>query len=964
MAREPAVADESAAAAPTEQKRTDDGNTGLLHRREYLKLAGVATVAAAGAGAVGAASADEYEVITVPAGQRRVIRVGSNETFENVLFDQTAPGSAVTVVAHGTNWTIRNVAWRGEFSHHDRAIAVSDTGNGTSRVENVYMGDGVDDSVGNRRHPKFGLWVSPEHNGRLEIERMYVEGANDNAFYGSAPGTNSNGRRGTIHYKNCYAKDNRVSGFRLAGGTVENCVAVNTNSGNNGRPLWVWPTRGGLDVEVRDCHFVCGNYAHGYDFGRNGATTNARVIDSHYAPASSTRFLGTVNLEEDNVGHSPRDFVPEGCPDSPEAVFDGMTDPGEPREDPSEYREHTLVFRADHQGDDWERSEYSFEIDGELEASTYDGASIDPELDLEEGQTSVSHTLANWRDAYAFDGDLVALEVDGPARVYLDGEEIDPAEFGDEDDGDGGDGGDGEDGNDGNDGEDGGDGSDGEDGGDGSDGEDGDDGTDGEDGGDGGEDGDEETGDPSEYREHTLLLRADHQGADWERTEYVVEVDGELEPSEFDGASIDPELAFEDGQTRVEHTLANWRDAFAFDGDLVGLEIDGPARVYLDGERIDPETYFDDEDEDRDPAEYREHTLLLRGDHQGRNWEPTRYSVEVDGELEPSEYDGASIDPGLDLEEGATSVTHTLANWKDAYAFDGDLVALEVDGPARVYLDDERIDPETYFDDEDDLENLLVIEGSDAGVTRYEFVVGGEVETSNEDGDRLEDAAIEGSRVHGVVGDWTEAFRFSGDLEGLSVHGPATVSLNGERIDPADYGEHLPHLLEVVGRGHPSSFQVTIDGAVEYAGDGTPEDEGIVMGDGVIESTVSDGRQRFAFSGALTDVTFVDSEADVYVDGERIDPYEYGDQLLLPHAIVIDGTDAEGESTYSFTVDGEVLKAEHMGATIDPDDVIEGTAVEGTVDDRLDAYWFNGDITNFRLTGDAAVHLEYNARNR
>ncbi|GAB3036074.1 right-handed parallel beta-helix repeat-containing protein [Natronobiforma cellulositropha] len=715
MARELAETEEAEPSTVGGTGGDTDGNDGLLHRREYLRLASVASVSAASLGVAGTAAADDdFRVIRVPAGQRRVIHVENNETFENVIFDQTARGASASLVAHGTNWTVRNVAWRGEFSHRSRAFTCSDRGGNTSYVENVYIGDGVQGGVGQRRHPQMGIWVAPEHSGHIEFDGVYVEGAHDNGFYASAPGTNSNGRRGTVHFKNCYAKDNWVSHFRLAGGVVENCVAVNSSRGRNGRCIWVWPTRGGLDVTIRNCHFISGSYAHGYDFGRSGGTTRATVIDSHYAPRNSTRFQGNVQLDERNVGHNPRDFVPEGCPDSVDAVVEnaGSETPGEPRGDPSEYREHTLLVRGDHQGRNWEPTHYSFEVDGELEASTYDGATIDPQLSLSDGR--VENTLANWKDAYAFDGELRSLEVDGPAYVYLDGERVDPAEFGDGDEG-------------------------------------------------------------------------------------------------------------------------------------------------------------EDENEHED--------------------------------------------------EGGDEETHAL-------------------------------------------ENVILIDGDESGVTRYEFVVSGDVEKSTYQGASIDDEdVIEDDRVHGVVANWKDAFRFGGDLEELTVDGPATVYVNDEVVEPSEFGDDLPHTLEVVGRSHPSSFQISIDGSVELEA-GDPNEEVTTITDGVIESTVDDDSLRFAFSGTLTDVTFVDSEADIYVNGERIDPYEYGDQLLLPHAIVIDGTEADGPSTYSFTVDGEVLKSEHMGASIDPGDVIEGTAVRGGVANWLDAFWFSGDITDFKLLGDAKVHVEYNARDQ
>lgn len=114
----------------------------------------------------------------------------------------------------------------------------------------------------------------------------------------------------------------------------------------------------------------------------------------------------------------------------------------------------------------------------------------------------------------------------------------------------------------------------------------------------------------------------------------------------------------------------------------------------------------------------------------------------------------------------------------------------------------------------------------------------------------------------------------------------------------------------------------------------------------------------------MTDVTITQGEATVSVNGEEIDPSEYGEYELLPHAIVIDGTEDDSASTYAFEVSGAVVKSDYRGASIDDEDVIEGKSVRGAVGNWLDAYWFEGDIEDFRLLGDASVDVQYNARDR
>jgi len=267
--------------------------------------------------------------------------------------------------------------------------------------------------------------------------------------------------------------------------------------------------------------------------------------------------------------------------------------------------------------------------------------------------------------------------------------------------------------------------------------------------------------------------------------------------------------------------------------------------------------------------------------------------------------------------------------------------------------------------DEPDLPNLLLVDGSPSDATRYEFTVSGEVEHSNAKGASIDDGdTINGSTVQGSVADWKDAFRFAGDLEELTVDGPGSVLVNGEQVDPADYGQELPHVLEVAGRGTPTSYELTVDGAIELASTDEPATEATTISGSTVQSSLTDETQTFQFSGALTDITFTDGEAVLTLDGEQIDPSEYGDQELPPHALVIDGTDTDGPSTYSFEIDGTVVKSTYQDASMDDGDVIDGTTVRGAVYNWVDAYWFDGDIADFRLRGDANVDVQYNARDQ
>lgn len=314
---------------------------------------------------------------------------------------------------------------------------------------------------------------------------------------------------------------------------------------------------------------------------------------------------------------------------------------------------------------------------------------------------------------------------------------------------------------------------------------------------------------------------------------------------------------------------------------------------------------------------------------------------------------GVSSDPDLSIPEGVPTSAKAAASGGGSSA-DGSTPEPEADEADES--DDDTATTE--------LPNLILIDGEPAGTTRYEFDVDGNVEQSNYEGASIDEGdAIEDGSVHGVVADWKDAFRFSGELDQLTVDGPGSVSLNGEEIDPADYGPELPHVLEIEGRGGPASYEITVDGRIELESEAEPEDDVTTISGTTVQSSVAEGTQVFRFSGALTDVTFIDGSAVVSLDGEEIDVDEYGEHELLPHALVIDGTEATDATSYSFEIGGTVVKSEYRGASID-DDVIEGAAVRGVVANWLDAYWFEGSIDDFRLLGDARVDVQYNARNQ
>ncbi len=87
------------------------------------------------------------------------------------------------------------------------------------------------------------------------------------------------------------------------------------------------------------------------------------------------------------------------------------------------------------------------------------------------------------------------------------------------------------------------------------------------------------------------------------------------------------------------------------------------------------------------------------------------------------------------------------------------------------------------------------------------------------------------------------------------THSPATIAATRLPSD-ADAGEWQNALL-IIGQGTPSSFELTVDGAIELTEDARAADV-VVRSGTTVEGTIEAGTVTFRFTGDLTDVTFVD----------------------------------------------------------------------------------------------------------
>lgn len=90
------------------------------------------------------------------------------------------------------------------------------------------------------------------------------------------------------------------------------------------------------------------------------------------------------------------------------------------------------------------------------------------------------------------------------------------------------------------------------------------------------------------------------------------------------------------------------------------------------------------------------------------------------------------------------------------------------------------------------------------------------------------------------------------ELEATTTPPPVTITATRNDVD-----DPAANTLTIIGRGAPSSFEITVDGDVELLEEERATETSIVSGS-TVEGTIETGTLRYRFTGDLADVTFVD----------------------------------------------------------------------------------------------------------
>ncbi|MWG33211.1 hypothetical protein [Halomarina oriensis] len=399
-----------------------------------------------------------------------------------------------------------------------------------------------------------------------------------------------------------------------------------------------------------------------------------------------------------------------------------------------------------------------------------------------------------------------------------------------------------------------------------------------------------------------------------EFTRYAFECSHELRP--------DPENPPEseiNGKT-AKGIVAGSNDGFLFDGagEVTTFEFEtGSANVYVNGERVAPEDVpeatrrddgsssddgssddGDDSASDGDsstPSEY-ELEVVGRGDY-------TRYQFSVTGGI-------VSLEDGEEAPNGASSVKGHLAGGVDPYRITGAVESFEFTRrEADLRLDGEAVTPDELVEKTQ--------------------------QTTDDGSDDSDDS----------TGDSGGSDSGSGGSDG------------GDDSDDGDTGHggtsDGPHELLILGNGDYARYRVEVSEGIYSKEDG----EETPNGGSSVTGHVAGGKDLFEFTGEVTDFEFETGTATVYLDNERVDPQSLVDAEGLPENTVSIVGAPDEVASYRFTTDGSVVVNPDKG-TFDAADNISEKSAEGAVTGGgVDSYRFSGSITDFSLTGTAAVYV-------
>ena len=463
-----------------------------------------------------------------------------------------------------------------------------------------------------------------------------------------------------------------------------------------------------------------------------------------------------------------------------------------------------------------------------------------------------------------------------------------------------------------------------------------------------------------------------------ESASYDFAVSGDLKP----GSDFDEGTDSISGSSGSGTIGGRGVDDFTFSGEVTDFSSEGPLRVFVNGEEVDPASLGSGSDdggsdgEDGGSSGDSNRTELIVSDPDGG--QPNDYRFTVSGDVE------ALDDPRGDSADGE-SASGTVYGGSDGYLYSGEITAFSYDGEIEVTIDGEAVDPALLGSGDEDSEDDPTGDGDPSRElrveavgesARFEFAVSGDLEA----GPRFDEwtDSISGSSGSGTIGGrGVDDFVFSGEITDFSSEGPLRVFVDGTEVDPASLGENSSGSEEPDGGSgskvlvvsdpdgsQPNDYRFSVSGDLEALDDPRGDD---VNGD-TASGTVYGGSDGYSYSGEIASFSY-DGGIEVTIDGEAVDPAalwsggggdDSDDGGTGDGSDTRDGGDGGGTSTlrvqavgesasYDFAVSGDLEPGSDFDSGTDS---ISGSSGAGTIGGSgSDDFVFSGEITAFSYEG-------------
>jgi hypothetical protein len=553
---------------------------------------------------------------------------------------------------------------------------------------------------------------------------------------------------------------------------------------------------------------------------------------------------------------------------------------------------------------DGERIEYSFQVSGSI-------TMVDTDTEESVDGGSARGVVVDGTDVFEFTGELTGFSADGDPTVVVDGEEIDESTVS---------------------------------------------------AGAGGPD----------WRTISIASDGQRVNYDFTATGRVEAVDTDTEES-VDGGS-------------AEGVVVDGTDVFRFTGSIGSYEDDGSPSVSIDGSPVDPVADLGDTPEQTPET----HRIEISSDG-----ERVRYEFDVSGTVE-------KIDTDTEESVSGGTAEGVVVDGTDVFEYTGSIERMTADGLPSISIDGRSVDPKS-----------LGVEAGPESIT-YGTSYSGEL-TDGEDSDRYSFRAeagqfirvltISGSpeaidaRLYGPDGTRLDTHEVYVETMPLGARAPTTgeytLVFAGDPPGEPDYRFEVTRSSPDRMGDSPADARALENGATrtgtaqegddgDYWAIDVPEpgpvtvevDHESYVGAGLTAELLGPDGERLGRSetncspgGGCPPIEFSYEAATSGTHYVRIaegtEGYvDYSVTASAPTAgggggddmrrIVIEGRDAETSSTYEFTASGEVEPTDRT----DTEDEISGATATGVVVDDVDAYRFEGAITDFETEGDVEVRVD------